>query len=144
MNLSFVSWKYALLMSQCFTSNDKLADIMIETSTLLVESTDSSIEDVCATRLCLALEQSHKHFLTVLHQSLPVPQSNAIAHIPASFDLFCELLSKELVMPWAFAPIRARDQLQIFWKISIVVLSRIFSALSRLRPNQARFLVLSL
>ena len=34
--------EYALLMSYCFTSNDKLADIMTETSTLLVEPTDSS------------------------------------------------------------------------------------------------------
>ena len=41
------SWKYALLMSQCFNFNDftlfdKLTDIMIEPSTLLVESTDWS------------------------------------------------------------------------------------------------------
>ena len=96
MSFSTVSWKCARLMSYSFTSSDKLTDIMIEPSTLLVESTDSSLEDVCATplcrtrgficasRLCLALEQSHKHILNVLHQSLPVPQSNAIALIPAS------------------------------------------------------------
>ena len=39
-------------MSKSFTSNDKLADIVAETTTLLVESTDSSCKDVCATRLC--------------------------------------------------------------------------------------------
>ena len=65
-------------------------------STLLVESTNSSIKDICATllcrtrgficasRLCLALEQSHKHILNVLHHSFPVPQSNAIALMHAS------------------------------------------------------------
>ena len=53
------------LMSCAFTSNYKLADLMTETSTLLVESTASSI-------------------LNVLHRCLPVPQSNAITLIPAS------------------------------------------------------------
>ena len=76
-----VPWKYAPLMSKSFTANDKLADIMTETSTLLVESADSSMS---ATRLCLALKQSHKHHLNVLHHFLPVPQSNAISLIPAS------------------------------------------------------------
>ena len=97
MSSSFVPWKYARLMSKSFTSNDTLADIATETSTLLVESTDSSTKDVCATRLRrtrrfsrLALEQSQKHLLNVLHQSLPVPQSNAIA-----LDPLCEFLSME-------------------------------------------------
>ena len=108
-------------MSQSFTSNDKLTDIMIEPSTLLVESTDSSLKDVCANRLCetrrfsrcktfcvrrlfLALEESRKHFLNVLHQSLPVPQSNAITLIPDSS------ISSVISSAW----VRARDEHQIF------------------------------
>ena len=90
---------------------------MIEPSTLLVESTDSSLKDVCATRLCktrrfsrcetfcvrrlfLALEQSHKHLPIVLGQSLPVPQS----------------ISSVIFSAWSvpFAPIQACDQHQIF------------------------------
>ena len=144
MGLSIVSWKYALRMSQCFTSNDKLANITIETSTLLVESTDSSIKDVCATRLCLALEQSRKRILDVIHRSLPVPQSNALALVPASSISSVSSSAWGLVMPRAFAPVRARDQHQIFSKISIVVIPRILLALSRLVPTQATFLVLSL
>ena len=80
-------------MSWSFTSNDKLADIVTDTNTGLVESTDSSVKDVCATRLCktrifsqLALEQSHKQILNVLHRSLPVPQSIAIALTPGFID----------------------------------------------------------
>ena len=54
MSLSIVLWKYALLMSLCLNFNDfplfdKLTDIMIETSTLLVESTDSSVSYIGTT-----------------------------------------------------------------------------------------------
>ena len=105
---------------------------MIETSTLLVESTDSSVKDVLTTRLCLELEQTHKHILNAIHQSLPVPQSNAIALIPASSISSVSSSARGLVMPRAFAPIRARDQHQIFKKMSIVVIPRIFLAHSRL------------
>ena len=72
-----VSWKYARLMSCSFTSHDKLADLVTETDTLLVESSDSFNQSTC-------IGTSHKHILNVLHRSLPVPQSNAIALIPAS------------------------------------------------------------
>ena len=142
MQLSFsvVPRKYARLMSLSFTSNDKLANIITETSTLLVESTNSSINDVCASRLCLALEQSHEHILNVLHRSLPVPQSNAIALIPAPSISSVSSSAWGLVTP----PIQARDQHQIFKKISIVVILRILLALSRLIPIQARFLELNL
>ena len=45
MSFSIVPWKYALLMSICkdFSLFDKLTDIMIDTSTLLIESADSSV-----------------------------------------------------------------------------------------------------
>ena len=36
------------------------------------------------TRLCLALEQSHEHFLNVINQSLPVSQSYVTELVPAS------------------------------------------------------------
>ena len=140
LSFSIVPRKYARLMSLSFTSNDKLANIMTETSTLLVESTNSSINDVCASRLCLALEQSHEHILNVLHRSLPVPQSNAIALIPAPSISSVSSSAWGLVTP----PSQARDQHQIFRKISIVVILRILLALSRLILNQARFLVLHL
>ena len=42
--------------------DDKLADIMSETNTLLVESTDSSLSET------EQINASHKHFLDVLHQ----------------------------------------------------------------------------
>ena len=116
-----VPWKCARLVSQAFTSNDKLAEILIETSTSLVESTDSSMKDVCATRLCrirrfsrLALEQSYKHLVNVLHQSLPVPQSNGMALFPASSTSSVSSSAWGLAMPRAFAPVQARDQHQIF------------------------------
>ena len=127
-----------------FHFNDKLANIMTETNTLLVEPTNSSTKDVCATRLCLALEQSHKHIRNVLHRSLLVHQSNAIELILASSISSVSSSAWRLVMPRVFAPIQARDQHQIFRKISIVVTPRILLALSRLIPNQARFLVLNL
>ena len=143
MSLCTVSWKYALLMSPCFTSNDKLADILTETSTLLVESTDSSMEDVCATRPCLALEQSHKHSeCTPSISSCSSVERNRI--YSCFIDLLCELHSMGPVLPRAFAPLQARDQHQIFSKISIVVIPRILLALSRFGPNQVRFLGLSL
>ena len=123
MSFSIVSWKYARLMSKSFTSKDKLIDIMIEPSTLLVESTDSSLKDVCATllcrtrrficasRLCLALEQSHKHLLNALSQSLPVPQSNAIALIPASS--ISSVISSSWAVPICTSPgSRATPDLQ--------------------------------
>ena len=90
-SFSTVPRKYVRLMSLSCTSNDKLADIMTETSTLLVESTNSSVKDVRATRLCrtrrfsrLALEQFHKHLRNVLHQPPLVPQSHTTFLIPAS------------------------------------------------------------
>ena len=89
-------------MSCSFTSNDKLAIILSETSTLLVESSDSYSQ--------LALEQSHKHILSVFHRSLPVPQSNAIALIPAPSTPSVISSARGLVMPRAFAPVRARYQ----------------------------------
>ena len=60
-------------LTQSFTSNNKLTDIMIEPNTLLVESTDSSLKDVCATLLCrtrrfFCRTQSH---LFLLHRSPP-------------------------------------------------------------------------
>ena len=47
------------------------------------------------TRLCLAFEQSHKHFLNVLNQSLHVSQSYATEVIPASSITCGELPSGE-------------------------------------------------
>ena len=128
---------------------------MIEPNTLIVESTDSSLKDVCATllcgtrgvicanRLCLALEQSHKHLLNVLHQSLPVPQSNAYSYF---IDLLGDFLS---MWDWlcheplhqSVLAINTRSSVDIF----LIVIPSIFLALSRrLVPNQAKFLVLSL
>ena len=99
--------------------NDKLAEILVETSTSLVESTDSSMKDVSATQLCLALEHSHKYILTVLHQSLPVPQLNAIALIPASSISSVSSSAWRLAMPRAFAPVRvSRSTPDLQWIFS--------------------------
>ena len=122
--------------------------IITETSTLLVESANSSIKDVCATRLCytrrfnrLALEQSHEHILNVLHRSLSVPQSNAIALIPASS------ISSVISSAWSVhhllqsgLAINTRSSVDIFLDVH----PRILLALSRSIPNRAKFLVLNL
>ena len=102
------------------------------------------VQDVCATGLCLALEQSHKHILNVLHQSPPVPQSHVTSLILASSIFSVSSSAWGLVMPRAFARVRSRNHHQIFRQISIVDLTRILLVLSRLSPTQVRFLVLSL
>ena len=94
------------------------------------------------TRLCIVLEQSHKHFLNVLNQSPPVPQAHAITLIPASSISSVAFSAWGLVMPRAFARVRARGQHQIFRHSSIVDLSSLVH--SGLVPTQARFLVPSL
>ena len=70
------------------------------------------------THLCIALEQSYKHFLNVLNRSLPVPQSYAEL-IPASSMTSVSSSAKGLVMPRAFTRVRARNQHQIFKQTSI-------------------------
>ena len=57
---------------------------MTETSTLLVESTDSSMQHTDS-------DQSHTHFLDVLHQSLPVPQSHATALTSITSGELCSM-----------------------------------------------------
>ena len=95
------------------------------------------VQDVCATGLCLALEQSHKHILNVLHQSPPVPQSHVTSLIPASSISSVSSSAWGLVMPRAFARVRSRNHHQIFRQISIVDLPRILLVLSRLVSNSS-------
>ena len=99
------------------------------------------------TRLCktrtisqLALEQSHKHILNVLHQSLPVPQSNAIALILASS--ISSVISSAWPVSICTNP-RSRSTPDLQWTISCLSFP-VLLAISRSIPNQARFLVLNL
>ena len=103
----------ALLMSQCFNFSDKLD--RTETSTLLVESTDSSL-------YIGTISQT----LSDCTQSLPVPQSHATTLIPASSISSVSSSAWGLVMPRAFARVWARSQHQIFKQISIVNLYSFF------------------
>ena len=144
------SWKYALLMSWCFNFNDftlfeKLTDILIEPSTLLVESTNWS----CARRLC----NSSVCRIGTISQA----PSGCAPSIPSIFFSYTQPFSFQLhrsplvsssawglVTPRAFARVRARSHHQIFRQISIVDLPRILLILSGLFPSQVRFLVPSL
>ena len=115
MSFSIVPWKYARLMSQSSTSNDKLADIVTETSTLLVESTNSfvktSVQLVCANLVYsvnLHWNNLTKHILNVLHRSLPVPQLNAIVLL---FLLHQSPLYMVLVLPRTFTPLSESSSL---------------------------------
>ena len=115
---------------------DKLTDIMVETSTLLVESTDSS----CA-------RHRQTHFINLFWMySINLFLFRSRAQPPLFLHDRCPLVSPSawgLVMPRAFARVRGRSQHQIFRQLSIVDLPRILLVLSRLVPTQARFLVLS-
>ena len=114
---SIVPWKFARLMSQSSISNDKLVDIVTETSTLLVEST-TSVQLVCA-KLVFSINMHWnnliKHILNVLHRSLPVPQLNAIVLIPASSISSVSSSAWWLVLPRTFTPLPESSSLFQDW-----------------------------
>ena len=105
-----------------------------------LESTDSSLKDVCASRLCKTRRFLHaRHRLNNLINSFRMYSINLfLFRSRTQSHLF--LLHRSplgapqhggLVMSRAFAPIQARDQHQIFRKIFIVVIPRILLALSQ-------------
>ena len=95
---SLVPCKYARLMSLCFTSNGKHAEILIETSSMLVESTGSSMKEVCATVGLLDSADLRWNNLTKKHSECP-PSISSCSSFESNrtcccfIDLVCEFHS---------------------------------------------------
>ena len=96
------------------------------------------------TRLCLALEQSHKRFLLVLNQSLRVSQSHATELIPASSISSGELLSGETGCATSLYMSQGSQNTSSSSNYPSMTLPRILLVLSRFVHIPAKLLVLSL
>ena len=137
------SWKYVLLMSWCFNFDDfplfdKLTDIKIEPSTLLVESRDW----FSAKQPCISSVSRIGTISKTPSECAPsIPSGFAVTRsLPYScfIDLLCELLM--MTSPHLHESGLAINTVSSV-NICLVLIPRILLALSLLVPIRPRFLV---